>query len=96
MICSPQMLTEIAANIKATAERELQESEGRIPPLTQREAYNAYGKKKVDEWVSAGMVIPIRNGKAIHFKHSELENSLATYRISCKYTDGYINQTTKT
>lgn len=75
----------MAANITATAERQLQESEGRIPPLTQRQAFEAYGRGHVNAWVEAGTVHPIRKGvKGVLYLHSELENSRTLAMIAAR------------
>lgn len=76
-------LNDMGANMMATAERQLQESEGRIPPLTQRQAFDAYGRNKVRAWVKAGTVTPRRKGlRGFLYLHSELEYSLTLDRIA--------------
>lgn len=80
---TPGDIERLAASIAARTEREMQESEGRIPPLTQNQAFLGYGRKRVTEWVNQGRVRPIPKGKkGTLYRHSELEHCLSIDRQS--------------
>lgn len=81
-----QTLTRLAANIQATTIRQLQESEGRIPPISKSAAYAIYGGERVRQWEKAGTVRPIKKGVKGQtvYLHSELESSLMMSRISAE------------
>lgn len=81
VLMTPDDLERIASSIEARRERELQESEGRIPPLTQNQAYLGYGRKRVREWVRSGRLKPKPKGKkGTIYLHSELERCLSDDR----------------
>lgn len=86
-------MQQLGADILALKERALQESEGRIPPLTQTQAFKAYGRKRVKAWMEEKRVKAVRKGKkGILFRHSELEYALA---IDNRMLDEIGNQITR-
>lgn len=73
-ILTPRTLRSLGATLIADAERQLQESEGRIPPLTRNQANAAYGRRTVSAWEAEGRITPTRKGKkGFLYRHSELE-----------------------
>lgn len=73
-VLTPKTLRSLGATLLADAERQLQESEGRIPPLTRNQACRGYGRRQVKAWESEGRITPGRKGKkGLLYKHSELE-----------------------
>lgn len=82
-IYTPDQLVEISATVQARTLRMLEESEGRIPPLTQRQAYDGYGRRRVEAWVKSGRLHPKKKGKVgLLYLHSELEY--------CRKADNFI------
>lgn len=81
-----KMVESVGASIQAQAMRLLQESEGRIPPLTQRQAFAGYGRRNVESWVKSGKLTPTRKGKVgLLYRHSDLERCRETDSLIIKY-----------
>lgn len=51
---------------------EAHETEGHFPPLTWRQACAAYGRKSIEAWQAEGRVRPVRRGRRLLFRVSEL------------------------
>jgi hypothetical protein len=81
-LLTQKQLSDISAGIHADTLRRLQESEGRIPLLTQRQAQKGYGRSHVEAWVREGRLTPIRKGKVgLFYRHSDLERCLGDDRL---------------
>lgn len=91
MIYTHEQVIQLMATVEAVGKTIMGEINGKIKPLTKKEARKAYGYENVNNWEKQGLIKPTKgsNNRLKLFRVSDLERVSRSIDLSIRITNGY-------
>lgn len=91
MIYTHEQVIQLMETVEAVGKTIMGEINGKIKPLTKKEARKAYGYENVNNWEEQGLIKPTKgsNNRLKLFRVSDLERVSRSIDLSIRITNGY-------